>query len=61
MSNLEYVTKNVDEGAPVDAIYLDFSKAFDSGPHERLLTKMRTVGIDSNAIDRVKDWLSSRK
>ena len=36
----EYVTKNVDEGAPVDAIYLNFSKAFDSVPHERLLMSL---------------------
>ena len=58
---LEYVTKNVDEGAPYDAIYLDFSKAFDSVPHEKLLMKIRSVGIETNIVDWVKYWLSSRK
>ena len=61
LTYLEYVTRNVDEGVPVDTIYLDFSKAFDSVPHERLLMKMRSVGIDSNTVDWDKDWLSSRK
>ena len=37
---LEYVTKNVDEGAPVDAICIDFSKVIDSVFHERLLMEM---------------------
>ena len=34
---LETVTKLLDEGVPVDVIYLDFSKAFDKVPHARLL------------------------
>ena len=34
---LETVTKLLDEGVPVDVIYLDFAKAFDKVPHARLL------------------------
>ena len=30
---LESVTKWVDEGSPVDVVYLDFQKAFDKVPH----------------------------
>ena len=59
LTYIECLTKNVDEGATVDVIYLDFSKAFDSVPHDRLLMKMRSVGIDSNTVDCVNDWLSS--
>ena len=33
----EEITKWVDEGSPVDVIYLDFQKAFDKVPHQRLL------------------------
>ena len=29
----EEITKWVDEGSPVDIIYLDFQKAFDKVPH----------------------------
>ena len=35
---LEDVTKPVDEGSPVDIIYLDFFlKAFDKVPHQRVV------------------------
>jgi len=34
---LEYITTQIDEGNPVDVIYLDFQKTFDKVPHARLL------------------------
>ena len=34
----EELTKWVDEGSPVDVIYLDFQKAFDKVRHQRLQT-----------------------
>ena len=36
---LEEITKWIDVGSPVDIIYLDFQKAFDKVPHQRLLLK----------------------
>ena len=33
----EEITKWVDEGSPVDVIYLDCQKAFDKVPHQRLI------------------------
>ena len=35
----EEITKWVDEVSPVDKIYLDFQKAFDKVPHQRLIIK----------------------
>ena len=43
---LEICTLMIDEGSSVDAIYLDFAKAFDSVPHERLLKKVEALEIE---------------
>ena len=55
------MTGFIDEGYPVDVLYLDFSKAFDKVPHERLLLKMRAHGIGMQIAEWVGEWLSGRK
>ena len=42
-------TEALDQGLYIDCIYMDFMKAFDRVPHERLLSKMKAYGI-SNGI-----------
>ena len=42
---MEKVTMMVDNGDPVNIIYLDFSKAFDKVPKLKLLEKMKAHGI----------------
>ena len=44
---VEEITKWMDEGSPVDIIYLDFQKAFDKVPHQRLILKS---GVDLGGI-----------
>ena len=44
----------------VDAIYLDFAKAFDSVPHQRLLLKLESYGITSCVLTWIKDFLVGR-
>ena len=56
----EIVTKSVDEGNPVDIIYFDFSKAFDTVPHIRLLKKLESFGICGKVLKWVKSWLENR-
>ena len=43
-----------------DAILLDFSKAFDSVPHQRLLLKLDYYGIRGNLLLWIKAFLSNR-
>ena len=41
----EAVSDWVEEGKAVDIVYLDFKKAFDKVPHQRLLAKVRACGV----------------
>ena len=54
---LEDVTKWVDEGSPVDIIYLDFKKAFDKVSHQRLLLKLKAHGIGNGMINWIENGL----
>ena len=58
---LEIITKAIDEGCPVDTIYFDFSKAFDTVPNNRLLHKLKYMGINKNTFLWIKDFLRERR
>ena len=58
---LEDVTKWVDEGSPVNIIYLDLKKAFDKVPHQRLLLKLKAHGIGNGMINWIEKWLIDRR
>ena len=46
----------------VDSIYLDFKKAFDSVPHQRLIWKLsNNGGVQGKVLQWMKDFLSNRK
>ena len=60
LATLDAWTEILDNGDPVDAIYLDFAKAFDSVPHLRLLEKVKSYGVCSNLLDWIKDFLIGR-
>ena len=53
-------TNYIDNGQNFDVIYLDFRKAFDSVPHERLLIKIKSYGIEGKLYEWIKDFLSGR-
>ena len=57
----EEITKCVDDGSPVDVIYLDFQKAFDKVPHQRLILKLKSLGMGNSIINWIEQWLTDRR
>jgi hypothetical protein len=57
----EEVFEKIDEGKPVDVIYLDFAKAFDKVPHKRLAKKLQACGISGQVLKWIESWLSDRR
>ena len=58
---LEEITKWIDVGSPLDIIYLDFQKAFDKVPYQRLLLKLKAHGIGDSITDWIEQWLTDRR
>ena len=54
---METVTRYLDEGQPVDLVYLDFAKAFDKVPFARLFKKLTSHGIRGQILEWIKQWL----
>ena len=57
----EEITKWVDDGSPVDVVYLDFQKAFDKVPHQRLILKLKSHGMGNSIINWIEQWLTDRR
>ena len=51
----------MDERSPVDVIYLDFQKAFDKVPHQRLILKLKLHGMGNSIIHWIEQWLNDRR
>ena len=50
----------LDKDIPVAVVYLDFRKAFDTVPHERLLSKLKGYGVTGKILNWIQDFLSER-
>lgn len=53
-------TREFDDGNPVDVVYLDFEKAFDRVPIERLLLKLEHYGVRGQLLAWISDFLKNR-
>jgi len=60
LSTMEKWTEALDQGQPMDAIYLDFAKAFDTVPHQRLSRKLLSYGVEGQALNWINNFLSDR-
>ena len=57
---LDKVTSYRDDKESIDIIFLDFAKAFDKVPHNRLMSKIIAHGIDGRVARWIGDWLGNR-
>ena len=54
------LAKGLDDGWQIDAVLLDFSKAFDKMPHQRLLHKLSLYGVRGDILKWISAFLSNR-
>ena len=54
-------TEHLDQGTPVDTLYLDFMKAFDSVAHKRLLSMLESLGIKQKLLNWITCFLTDRR
>ena len=60
LTTLNDFTLLADNKMRVDAVYIDFAKAFDSVSHSKLLLKATLYGFTSHLLDWLSSFLSDR-
>ena len=58
---IEHWTRCIDNGQNIDVVYLDFQKAFDKVPHNRLLSKLKSYGLTGMVLNWITNFLSNRR
>ena len=61
LEHQDEILKDLEEGNNVDAVYLDFSKAFDKCDHGILLHKIKKLGIKGKLGKWLQNFLKGRK
>ena len=54
------LAESLDESSRLDAVIIDFSKAFDRVPHDRLLMKLADSGVDPRVVAWIREFLLGR-
>ena len=59
--HLMEIAESVEKNNFAVGVYLDLAKAFDTVGHNRLLHKLKSVGIGGPLLDWFKSYLTDRK
>ena len=51
----------INDSRRLDVVFIDFSKAFDKVPHQRLLLKLKGNGIQGKLLTWITDFLTDRR
>ena len=60
LETLDKANEYLAEGNCVDLLYFDFSKAFDTVSHYRLLVKLEAMGFSKNMLNIISNFLGDR-
>jgi len=58
---VDKLSEMLDYGGSIDMVYLDFSKAFDTVPHYRLLMKLESYWVTGHVLEWIRSFLTTRK
>ena len=61
VSVLDQWTSSIQSGIPIDVVYFEFQKAFDTVPHSRLLLKLAAYGISGNLLNWIKSFVYRKR
>ena len=58
---IDELVRNIENRLQMDVAILDFSKAFDTGPHKRLLKKLEAYGVGGQLHTWIESFLCKRQ
>ncbi|MCG8078457.1 MAG: reverse transcriptase family protein, partial [Candidatus Thiodiazotropha taylori] len=61
ITTIQKIASSMSKRGQVDVILLDFAKAFDKVPHQRLLHKLEFYGVRNSTLNWIESFLSHRK
>ena len=59
LDQFEWLTGKLDSGVPCDAVYFDFSRAFDVIDHSRLIKRFNDYGMSGQPLRWLQAWLGT--
>ena len=57
---IDEIQRSMNAPQQSDLLFIDFSKAFDTVPHRRLLNKLKFYGIRGSLLQWISSWLTER-